>query len=919
MQPLLGDTIGELRNSFSSFAAQLDSTAAALQALSVALILAEEKLEEGLQEVERKEKDVEKEVETVNRKSAEIDARQASFELLMKEISDQKKHAEKAAVGSCYNEAESDEKRRRLEAKEKEIEECSHRFRLREKRFEEQLAEFQVHFNELNSRQRHVAEQERQCREIQSNNKHWSDELGVREKELQGRMIEFSRKMVKPDLRLAELSKKERELDEKEKQRKEIELKVQQSMNALKLTEKDLLEKGEILDKRAIEVELKERNLEERLRGFGPEGVISAEGVVEDSDSKEKRVKTMFRESEVKVDKNFVKSQFSSRQWSGAKPLWSDAYGDGNTESADPAPVTSANLPAEQPEMSNVPAQQPERVNVPAQQPEGVNVPAQQREKVNVPTQQLETVTVPAQQPERVNVLALQLEKVNEPAQQLVKVNVPTQQPERVNVPAQQLEKVNVPAQKPESSSIPGQQLERLNIPDSQPGRLNVPAQHLETLSSGQGCSNPFPIISNLFGSGGETDPSLSKTQLVPKCIAGRTPLKLLCRKIESNTLYCLEISDALELASDTGEFVLGVVKDPSSLTLHRGNEAVSLAFPQYGPLLLLDRMWRMSPHVKPDVEIEALSFARKWRLKLPEQMYNNLEPVCFLLFLAAYKLVSHFNQDELFSVFGKDHWCRYATKLFGILGFKDLRPKFLKYLLRNKLPMETLESVNVSSLLEKSPSAKTLLNEYLLLCAKKLRGTEGIGQQIEAIERELTVWKSVVESIADQNLSENFQAHILSLEKQKQWKLQVQEALAGPPSTLKLSEIQQPGLWQQQDTPASSKAEKQHDTPASSKADASPITISAASSPPQPLDKSRARKKRCIVVESLDASQRPPSLGSNNQMVQPPQQPLQFTGGTGGSFRLAKFPCPDSPFRFPAPTFPWSHQTLFGYPGHTR
>ncbi|CAI0429425.1 unnamed protein product, partial [Linum tenue] len=147
---------------------------------------------------------------------------------------------------------------------------------------------------------------------------------------------------------------------------------------------------------------------------------------------------------------------------------------------------------------------------------------------------------------------------------------------------------------------------------------------------------------------------------------------------------------------------------------------------------------------------------------------------------------------------------------------------------------------------------------------------------------------------------------------------VQVQEALAGPPPTPKLSETQQPGLRQQQDAPASSKAKQQHDTHASSEADANPITISAAAFPPQPLDESRARKKRCVVVESSDASQRALSLGFNNQMVQPPQQPLQFTGGTGGSFRLAKFPCPDSPFRFPAPTFPWSHQTLFGYPGHT-
>ncbi|CAN1168655.1 FRIGIDA-like protein 3 [Linum perenne] len=88
----------------------------------------------------------------------------------------------------------------------------------------------------------------------------------------------------------------------------------------------------------------------------------------------------------------------------------------------------------------------------------------------------------------------------------------------------------------------------------------------------------------------------------VPECLKhDDTRIESLVLKIRSNQLRCIEISDALRLASDPAEFVLGVLNDPSSLNLKSGLRSVCLESTEHGSLLLLNYLWRMSPHVKPD------------------------------------------------------------------------------------------------------------------------------------------------------------------------------------------------------------------------------------------------------------------------------------------------------------------------------
>ncbi|CAI0432277.1 unnamed protein product [Linum tenue] len=284
-QPLIMDAIDEFRYSSSwcsSLALHLDTTAAALQARFKELQLAEGRVEEGMKELERKKKEVEKEIEAAKRTLAVVDARDGAFELLTKrEISGQKKHIE----------AELEEKRREVEAKEKGIEECLKRFglRVREKGFEEQLAELQVRLSQLISDEGELDEEERQWRKIESNTKRCFDELRAKENELERRVVEFNRKVATPYLRLAEVSKGEKYIDERETEL--LELKVKKSLNELKSSEEKLMDKCKILDKRIKDVELKEKQLEERLKEFDPE-----EGQESFSEFEKKRAQKICRE-----------------------------------------------------------------------------------------------------------------------------------------------------------------------------------------------------------------------------------------------------------------------------------------------------------------------------------------------------------------------------------------------------------------------------------------------------------------------------------------------------------------------------------------------------------------------------------------------------------------------------------------------
>ncbi|CAN0897551.1 FRIGIDA-like protein 3 [Linum grandiflorum] len=298
------------------------------------------------------------------------------------------------------------------------------------------------------------------------------------------------------------------------------------------------------------------------------------------------------------------------------------------------------------------------------------------------------------------------------------------------------------------------------------------------------GCSNPISINSEQekkndsqdTGEGNEGRSLPRILSLAPQCLkANSTYHPNTVELIRNNKLLCIEVSDALRHASDPAAFVLGVVKNPSSLKLKAGRRSARLISPAHGPLLLLNYLWQMSPHVKPNVRIEALSFAKDWISKLAEKMDEG--GVCFLLFLAAYKLDCYFDKDTLFSVFGRGCWCRTAAELLAITGLKNSIPsrQFIGYLVGTKRPqpLEALWCIRSANMLESDPSATACLTTFLDVPLRMYK----CQPQLRDVIDELAVWKYVVKhNLAD----ETCKAYILDLEKRKQ-KLELKNPTTEP------------------------------------------------------------------------------------------------------------------------------------------
>ncbi|CAN1150274.1 Lysine-specific demethylase JMJ29 [Linum perenne] len=265
--PLLRETIDTFRSHaywIASFAEQFDSTSAAIQERSEEVRQVEEKVEEVMKELERKEEDLKKAQEAAERKSTELEAREEAFELLTKnEIAAQRKQAE--SVEKMKKEVEA--KLKEIGEREEEFKRLGFRVRDAEQEVEQKRKEFEAKekerlVSEMNVKNGEMEEKHRQYREYERNRRH---ELSLRENDFEHRIYEEN---VKLNLRLAELSNKEREIDEREKGSKELECKVEQSWNEFKLQEEGL--RGRLAENKAMEMKIEEslRQLKEKEKGL---------------------------------------------------------------------------------------------------------------------------------------------------------------------------------------------------------------------------------------------------------------------------------------------------------------------------------------------------------------------------------------------------------------------------------------------------------------------------------------------------------------------------------------------------------------------------------------------------------------------------------------------------------------------------
>ncbi|MCH95825.1 frigida-like protein 5, partial [Trifolium medium] len=85
--------------------------------------------------------------------------------------------------------------------------------------------------------------------------------------------------------------------------------------------------------------------------------------------------------------------------------------------------------------------------------------------------------------------------------------------------------------------------------------------------------------------------------------------------------------------------------------------------------IVLLEKLMRISPHVKPHVREEAMKLALNLKAYIGENTENSVPVLGFLLLLSIYGLVNSFNEDEVLKLFGFVAQHKIAVELFGTMG----------------------------------------------------------------------------------------------------------------------------------------------------------------------------------------------------------------------------------------------------------
>lgn len=146
---------------------------------------------------------------------------------------------------------------------------------------------------------------------------------------------------------------------------------------------------------------------------------------------------------------------------------------------------------------------------------------------------------------------------------------------------------------------------------------------------------------------------------------------KILSREVEYE-LVRDEISALLQSSSDPASLVLDTLKytDPSN-----SREFIRLGIPIKHCILLLDHLKRFSPIINPQLSQEAKQFCTSWKLKLKAGKDDHMETICFLQFLAAFKLAPLVSVNEVLNLLDPSKWAKQVPDSCESLGLAEFLP----------------------------------------------------------------------------------------------------------------------------------------------------------------------------------------------------------------------------------------------------
>ncbi|XP_030520976.2 FRIGIDA-like protein 5 isoform X2 [Rhodamnia argentea] len=438
--------------------------------------------------------------------------------------------------------------------------------------------------------------------------------------------------------------------------------------------------------------------------------------------------------------------------------------------------------------------------------------------------------------------------------------------------------------------------------------------KHQRTAALAEVGSNPLAGASSNAQSSHITHKEASCENLCSKP-SGKILGKILSREVEYE-LVRDEISTLLQSSSDPACLVFDTLKcsDPSN-----SKEFIRLGIPVKRCILLLEHLKRFSPIIKPPLFQEAKQFCNIWKLKLKARKDDHVETICFLHFLAAFKLAPLVGANEVLDLLDPSKWAKQVRDFCESLGLADFLPGFIRNLIEKKHWIDAIKYINALKMEDKFPLVP-LLTDYLAHWENRADETSkkknsSPSSQIGAINKKLTATKTAMKWIATYRLEsefshKDFEAYIKQLEKQKaeiEGKLRESKAGAGSQHVLT-----------QQDKKEEPPAQAASDHVATSCSDAPPsvtastIPTSASNSSHQP------EKKRKSIAPQPQTPSGPPLVG--HPLTQPYIRPPVDTHGYQIGPPYSARPSGYHGLQIPPNNYPFNpyHYSGVGYHGRT-
>ncbi|WCJ43245.1 hypothetical protein M5689_024000 [Euphorbia peplus] len=282
-------------------------------------------------------------------------------------------------------------------------------------------------------------------------------------------------------------------------------------------------------------------------------------------------------------------------------------------------------------------------------------------------------------------------------------------------------------------------------------------------------CPDDLPSESNKVSASLSRQPKTNFSSVNPS----KEELKKLIDMCEKHQLDDGEIAAALQSACDPGKLVLDLMNVPVPFKLD-GSKEFMAHLRKTSCLLLLKQFRTVSFQIKnSEIRQAAKKFALYWETTVAiEGKKSPLDVICFLQFLACFKLGSIFNAEDLLDLLDTDHWRKDAPDLCEVLGLADKIPSFIQNRLKKAQHLEAVKYIHALDVVEKfSPS--DILIDYLNISSKSRK--KPVEAQIVDIDKEIKSLKDVIQCVRDYNVTglspEKFEDSIRQLEKEKEEK----------------------------------------------------------------------------------------------------------------------------------------------------